>query len=698
MPTYHYTPKNWKTFAQGQSLEWVLTNGLGGYAGSTLINAHHRTHQGYLIGALHSPTERYLALSKISEALIITKVESDNAKSANSSAEQAFYNLDASAHKGEICADGCNFLTGFTYDGTVTWKYELPQAQVVITKRLCLAREENRCALLYEIENKSQFDAKLKLTPYFNFREHNANSRAEDLNFELSSTDNTLSLIPAIRTDVTINFFISEGSFSRRTKEQSFDADNALSFEQEQEVEGLDTHFVPYDIEVKIPANSTKELALTCEILTEGQPSALEGNEPSTEVVKALVYNTFGVVEAYFNRIQTNSPSPFCRQLIQAADAFIVQRQSTGTKTILAGLPWFTDWGRDTMIAFTGLTLCTGRFDEAAEILLTFAKYIKNGIVPNMFPDDGAEPLYNTVDASLWYFYAVDQYLKYVNTPKAYAFIEKEIYPALKEILAAYEGGTDNSIYMDSDCLIHAGSGLDQVTWMDVRVGEWVVTPRHGKPVEINALWYNALRVMQDLATRYNELSLAEHCRATAEQAQHSFNEKFWWQERNCLYDVVDESSFEEADDHLRPNQIYAVSLPYAILSPERQQAVVETVKEELFVGCGLRTLSVDHPDYQGAYVGALSKRDAAYHQGTAWGFLLGGFIDAYLKVNDYSPLAKERAKDMLAPIKEHLVNTGCIGQINEIFDGDGLHTPRGCYAQAWSVGEVLRIFNEYRL
>ena len=358
--------------------------------------------------------------------------------------------------------------------------------------------------------------------------------------------------------------------------------------------------------------------------------------------------------------------------------------------TVLAGLPWFTDWGRDTMIAFTGLTLCTKRFKEAEEILLTFARYIRHGIVPNMFPDDNMPPLYNTVDASLWYFYAVYQYLHYNPAAEAEAFVKEQIFPHLKEIISAYEKGTDFSIYMEDDGLIHAGSGLDQITWMDVRVGDWVATPRHGKPVEINALWYNALRIMESLCEKFDEDASAYRTRA--EQVKESFNAKFWDSANQCLFDVVDG---DEPDDHIRPNQVYAVSLPFSLLPEEQEKAVVALVEKELFVGCGLRSLAPDHPDYHGIYCGALAKRDAAYHQGTAWGFLLGGFFSAYMKVNHHSSSAAENAVRMLEPVRKHLTDSGCIGSISEIFVGDTPHNPRGGYAQAWSVGEVLRCYCE---
>lgn len=456
-----------------------------------------------------------------------------------------------------------------------------------------------------------------------------------------------------------------------------------LQTEVDNEVAGLDCHFTPFDIEIAVPANSSKRISLICDVIP-----------ASAGIVSRITPDTaFDIIDAQLKRVSkiiANSglKDDFGQALAVAADQFITQRESTGYSTVLAGLPWFTDWGRDTMIAFTGLTLCTGRFNEAHDILLTFAKYCHNGLIPNMFPDNGQKPLYNTADASLWYFYAVYKYLMYTGNSDDYDFIYKEIYPSLKEIISAYKNGTDFSIYMDEDYLIHAGSGLDQVTWMDVRVGDWVATPRHGKPVEINALWYNALCIMDFLSAKFGENDT--DYKLLSEKVRSSFIAKFWNPNAGCLYDVVDETP----DDSIRPNQIYAVSLPFTMLDHDMEKSIVNVVKNKLYVGCGLRSLDPEHKDYHPIYIGSLSKRDHAYHQGTAWGFLLGGFITAYVKVNGSDKKAADEALKLLEPVKDHLYHN-CIGSICEIFDGDSPHNGRGCYAQAWSVGEVLRCYFE---
>lgn len=667
MITYQYTQKDWTTFKEGIKREWAVTNGIGGYAGSSMIGAHSRTHQGYLIASLHAPIERYLVFSKINETATV------------GTSTVSFETSQHCASGKTVYTEGQKFLTSFIYDGSVHYTYETDNFS--FEKHITLKRNANVCAVSYEL-TAGDSDCTFTLTPLFNYREHSESSTPDTLRFDTFTEDRTFYLVPEKNKDIAIRFQTSEGTFSER--ETVYDIDMQLQIEVDLETDGLDCHYCPVDLSIAVPANTTKKVSILCSI---GDVNERPAPVSATEAFSILEENARCHAELFEKAGYHDS---FANQLVLASDQFLTYRESTKMMTVLAGLPWFTDWGRDTMIAFTGLTLCTKRFKEAEEILLTFARYIRHGIVPNMFPDDNMPPLYNTVDASLWYFYAVYQYLHYNPAAEAEAFVKEQIFPHLKEIISAYEKGTDFSIYMEDDELIHAGSGLDQITWMDVRVGDWVATPRHGKPVEINALWYNALRIMESLCEKFDEDASAYRTRA--EQVKESFNAKFWDSANQCLFDVVDG---DEPDDHIRPNQIYAVSLPFSLLPEEQEKAVVALVEKELFVGCGLRSLAPDHPDYHGIYCGALAKRDAAYHQGTAWGFLLGGFFSAYMKVNHHSSSAVENAVHMLEPVRKHLSDSGCIGSISEIFDGDTPHNPRGCYAQAWSVGEVLRCYCE---
>lgn len=667
MITYQYTQKDWTTFKEGIKREWAVTNGIGGYAGSSMIGAHSRTHQGYLIASLHAPIERYLVFSKINETATV------------GTSTVSFETSQHCASGKTVYTEGQKFLTSFIYDGSVHYTYETDNFS--FEKHITLKRNANVCAVSYEL-TAGDNDCTFTLTPLFNYREHSESSTPDTLRFDTFTEDRTFYLVPEKNKDIAIRFQTSEGTFSER--ETVYDIDMQLQIEVDLETDGLDCHYCPVDLSIAVPANTTKKVSILCSI---GDVNERPAPVSATEAFSILEKNARCHAELFEKAGYRDS---FANQLVLASDQFLTYRESTKMMTVLARLPWFTDWGRDTMIAFTGLTLCTKRFKEAEEILLTFARYIRHGIVPNMFPDDNMPPLYNTVDASLWYFYAVYQYLHYNPAAEAEAFVKEQIFPHLKEIISAYEKGTDFSIYMEDDGLIHAGSGLDQITWMDVRVGDWVATPRHGKPVEINALWYNALRIMESLCEKFDEDASAYRTRA--EQVKESFNAKFWDSANQCLFDVVDG---DEPDDHIRPNQVYAVSLPFSLLPEEQEKAVVALVEKELFVGCGLRSLAPDHPDYHGIYCGALAKRDAAYHQGTAWGFLLGGFFSAYMKVNHHSSSAAANAVRMLEPVRKHLTDSGCIGSISEIFDGDAPHNPRGCYAQAWSVGEVLRCYCE---
>ncbi len=724
MMTYTYDPSRWNTFEEGNSLEWVMTSGNGGYAGGSLIGARNRTHQGYLTAALNPPTERFVVLEQISEFISVGGTE---------------YDLETLQHRGKVYSEGQKYLKKVTYDGTIRFDYELgpvrtdaeslPECESGVcvftqTKHIALLRDENTVAVDYTFTNYSAEEAAVCLTPAFTFREHNTLKSAEDLKFTDLITGDTLSLIPHEKEDIRIDLSVSEGRFLELA--DKYDADVELQTEVDLETEGLTTSYIPYDIEILVAPGEKKHVSVICTVEqaeSETSKKPLRGEELLEAAVDRFVaagtaHKLIEGVREYYHSCEergravyrelskeTDIPEFFDR-LVLDADHFIAFRRSTGLKTVLAGLPWFTDWGRDTMIAFTGLTLCTGRFDDAREILLSFAKYERHGLIPNMFPDDGAEPLYNTADASLWYFIAVYNYIEYTekadpsNAENSVEFIRSSIYPVLIHILEAYEKGTDNSICMEPSGLIHAGSGLDQVTWMDVRVGDMVVTPRHGCPVEINALWYNALRIGSGLAKRFGDTDRAGYWTHLADRVESVFEKVFL--SNGYLYDVIDgytevegEHGFRytDCDDSFRPNQIFAVSLPFSPVSDDTARSIVDKVESELYVGVGLRSLSPDHPDYHGHYRGALEKRDLAYHQGTAWGYLLGAYIDAVIKVHRQDADLSNRLQALFEPVIAHLSEANCIGGFCEVFEGDAPHTGRGCYTQAWSTAEILRAY-----
>jgi predicted glycogen debranching enzyme len=367
--------------------------------------------------------------------------------------------------------------------------------------------------------------------------------------------------------------------------------------------------------------------------------------------------------------------------LERAAAQFVVQRGSG--KTIIAGYHWFSDWGRDTMIALPGLTLTTGRHPIARQILQEFASVMDQGMLPNRFPDSGDIPEYNTVDATLWFFEAARAY---AEASGDYAFVRDTLYPRFKEAIEWHLRGTRYGIRVDSDGLLACGVPGVQLTWMDAKIGDWVVTPRHGKPVEIQALWYNALRITEDLARRFDDTGYQAFVRELADQARESFGAQFWNADASCLYDVV---QGDQRDSSIRPNQIYAVSLPYAIVCPDKARMVVDTVERELLTPMGLRSLSPRDPNYRGRYEGDGAARDSIYHQGTVWPYLVGAFVDAYLKV--HGAAGRLRAVEILDHLRDAMRSYG-LGQLAEIADGDAPHTPRGCIAQAWSIAELLRV------
>lgn len=660
MKAYHLNKDALTPMSVGVQKEWVLTNGIGGYAGSSVTGAHARKHHGYLIASLHPPVERFVILSKINERLIRSSEEMDF------TVEQYLADDGSTAYR-----EGIEYLHSFTYDGLVHFTTKAPE--FTMTKTLAFEHGKNTIAISYDIQNDGAA-ATLVLTPLFNYRVHHDASTVDTLKFDTTYEQPEIRLVPQQNKDITIRLFTDDGTVV--PCEEKYTTGMQLQKELDVESDALDDNYTPYQIEFPLDAGCRKKISIVCTI-----EDAYEKDAFATAAAEMARFDALEKKAGYHDEL--------AETLTIAADHFLAYRQSTGLMTVLAGLPWFTDWGRDTMIALTGLTLATGRYQDARDILTTFARYVHHGMVPNMFPDEGTAPLYNTADASMWYFYAVGKYLEYTGTPEDYAFVQKTIYPKLKEIIAAYEHGTDFSIYMEEDGLIHAGSGLDQVTWMDVRVGDWVATPRHGKPVEINALWYHALCLMEEWATRFGEDG--SHYAALAAHAKESFTKEFWNEKDGCLYDVVDGL---EGDATLRPNQIYAVSLPHRMLDADKEKKIVDKVYEKLYAKTGLRSLSPDDKEYHPTYEGCLDKRDHAYHQGTSWGFLLGGFLTAYVHVYGTSKEVITRVDAMLDATREQFYH-GCIGSIAEIFDGNEPHTSRGCYAQAWSVGEILRAYTE---
>jgi len=628
--------------------EWVLGNGLGGFSAGSIINAAFRKQHGYLIAAKKAPINRYLILTRTEE--ICTIAGSD-------------YPLSSQKYSDHF-QRGDQYLESFSLDEVVTYRYHVKGLS--LEKTIAPHYGHNTVAITYTIKTGAD-PAQITITPLFNHRPHSDISTPESLHFHTKISENTLLLVPESDPKTEITFQASLGTFV--ANETAIAAGFYYDFEAATGDARTDAHFKPYAVVLDLAEKSEIKVGFVC--TTEKLPDL-----SAEKIIAEYRAHAKKLVK------QAGYEDDFTNRLVLATDSFVCWRESTQKHTILAGLPWFTDWGRDTMISFEGITLTTKRFAEAKEILESFAKYAKNGLIPNMFPDDGQQPYYNTADASLWYIHAVDRYLQYTGD---YESVQTSLYPCMKSIVEHYKNGTDFSIRMDRDGLIMAGSGLDQVTWMDVRVGEEVITPRHGKPVEINALWYNALRIMAKLAKRYHEDCLKYGLMAN--KVKIKFNDKFWNRTTQCLYDVVDKN-----DASIRPNQLFAISLPYSPLSKWRARKVLNVVTNDLYDTYGIRTLSPTDPRFKAVYAGSLDQRDHAYHMGTAWAYLMGAYVDALLKVNDHSEAARKQAKKVLLNFDTHL-HQGCLNGIAEIFDGFHGTLSRGCYSQAWSVAEVLRAY-----
>jgi len=648
-----YGKSSWRTFEQGIQKEWLLTNGIGGFASSTIIGANTRRYHGLLVASLKPPVNRHLILSKIDESVTV----------GDQSYDLFSYEVPGFVMK------GYHHMEGFEREPLPKYTYRV--GEVYIEKTVSMIYGENTVAIVYCVRS-GQEDVNLRLTPLVNFRDYHYSSKKEYLNFEKTVVGEDLINLKPQYYDLDISLFCSEGGFKSIDYSWFYNMDYAI--ERERGLGSTEDHYIPGYFDINIKPNQEKYITVIATVekeikLKNGQKIIANEINRLDSLVKKAGYD-----------------DEFSKTLVKSADNFIVHRQSTNSKTIIAGYPWFTDWGRDTMIAFSGITLATKRFDDAKDILYTFSKYVKDGLIPNMFPDAGNEPPYNSVDAPMWYFEAVNKYIKYTND---YSFVKDNIYDGLKQIITCFEKGTRFDIKMDEDFLITAGNEHTQLTWMDAKVGDWVVTPRHGKAVEINALWYNALRIMAVLSKYYGEND--KHYIDLAKKVKKSFETNFWNDSKKCLYDCLT-SNYK--DDKVRPNQIIAISVSYPVIEGEMAKKVVNKVHNELYTANGLRSLSPKCKEYVGIYVGDQYRRDGAYHQGTVWTWPLGHFITAYLRSNKYSSFAKETAMKFIEYIKDHLEDA-CIGSISEIFDGDEPLIPRGCFAQAWSVSEILRVYVE---
>jgi predicted glycogen debranching enzyme len=672
LPAINITQEALSRFDEALQKEWLVTNGLGGYASSTVLGVNTRKYHGLLVAALHPPGDRTVCLAKLDEEAYV---------GGNT------YSLGANEFHGKIFPQGYRLLREFSVAPFPGYSYSVQGVEVA--KTIFMPKGKNVVAVVYKVLNGNGSDVKFKIFPLLTCRHfHSVVDRRTDP-LDLSQHQNGAEVNVTFNAQqATITARATKGAFIEKTNW----IDRLYYREEDRRGESnTDDCYQPGYFEIPLSSEQKAEFAIIAAANGRNEESMenFEGFGTSLHDVENLLkweleQRGSSLAEFYGSHKETPM-SDWLSWILLATDAFIV-RGASNRRSVIAGYFWFEPWGRDTFISLPGLTLVTGRFGDARKILSDFMEHSRQGLIPNFVQDESGEAAYNTVDATLWYINAVLQYLKYTGDFK---FIQERLWKNLKAIVDNHEKGTAFGIRVDSDGLLAHGPRL---TWMDAEVDGVGVTPREGKAVEIQALWYNVLRTMQLLANRFEDKSLAERYAEMALKARTSFNKKFWNDEKNCLFDVVD----SRTDAALRPNQIIAAALDFTMLSSVKNEQVVEVVHRELLTPCGLRTLPCSDPGYKGTYGGDRKNRNQAYHNGSVWPWLLGPFTTAFLKAKGYGSQTLEYAlKSLILPLIARQISQAGLGTISEVFDGDPPHTPGGCIAQAWSVAEPLRAYVE---
>ena len=651
--------------ALAESREWLVTNGIGGFASGTIAGMLTRRYHGLLMAALEPPLGRTLLLAKVDETVEYEGIYPESGR---------FYPLYVNKWaNGTVEPNGHQVINRFHLEGTTpVWTFAFGNA--LLEKRIWMQPEANSTYIQYKLI-RATGPLKMEAKAFINYRDYHSTTIMNDWALQTEELDNGLCF--QVHDEARPFYLLSDKM--EMTPQSDWYEDFHLS------------------VEAYRGQNDVEEdhlyAALLRAVLRPGESLTLVAStEPSPTLDGAAAYAERQAHEnELLDRARKVHPVALpeaVEQLVLAADQFVVKRptaRDANGRSVIAGYPWFSDWGRDTMIALPGLTLTTGRPEIAASILRTYAQFVDQGMLPNRFPDAGERPEYNTVDATLWYFEALRAY----HAETGDEALVQELFPVLQEVILWHKRGTRYNIQMDeTDGLIFAGEEGVQLTWMDAKVDNWVVTSRIGKPVEINALWYNALCITADFAELLGKD--ATEYQALAKKVQVGFS-RFWNDEMGYCYDVIDGPDADELDGSLRPNQLFAISLPHSPLTPEQQRSTVDACGRHLVTAHGLRSLSSDDEAYIGHYGGDRYKRDGAYHQGTVWGWLIGPFVSAYLRVyND-----KAAARSYLESLLQHHIRAHAVGSLSEIFDGDAPFTPRGCVAQAWTVAEVLRSWQQ---
>lgn len=662
---------------KGLKKEWLVTNGLGGFASSTIIGANTRKYHGLLIAPLTPPARRYLILSKLDESIQI---------------EGNKYDLYTNVGENYI-SQGYKYQVSFEKDNFPTYRYEIQGVE--ISKTICMERGKEVVGVYYKIKNADK-TSKLTIAPIVNFRDFHTMSNDHTFDVKQIINGQKVKLIIDKRADFPVYMNLSEGQYIKHENDMYRDM-----FYIEEEKRGFypkENHSVTGVYEVELKPNEEKDISFVC---------GFEENIEEINLKDTLnkeIQRTDKLIEKTELLKETSEmskeKSELFKELIKATDQFIVYRPSFGLHTVIAGYPWFLDWGRDSLIAFEGLLLKTKRYDIAKEIILTMTRDIKYGLVPNGYSGFDNRPLYNSVDSSLLLF---EQIQKYINYTGDYEFVKENLYEKLEKVIENYIKGIDidnNNIYLDEDYLISSGTENTQNTWMDAKYGDFAATPRNGKAVEINSLWYNSLMIMADLTDKVGKKENVKKYKDLAKKCKKAFNEKFYNTKRKCLYDVLE-------DKKIRPNQLFALSLTYPVIEPNSEKAynILNVVEKKLLNNYGLKSLAKGEPNYIEVYEGDSFKRDMSYHQGITWTWLLGLYYDSLKNMIKFEK--RKTYKKELEDKLEKFINTtiktfgkeieerGCVGSIAEIYDSRKPYEPKGAIAQAWSVAEILRIVTD---
>lgn len=675
LPSIRFNREKLAQFEDAIKTEWIVTNGLGGYSSSTVLGINTRKYHGLLVAAFHPPGNRRICLAKLDEEVSI---------------RNNTYPLGAHEFQNGIFPQGHLSLKEFSVSPFPKFIYNVQDVE--IQKTVFMPYEKNAVVIAYNVLNKNASDAKVRVFPLINWRHFHTVTDRWKISWDfLQNQENK---------EVDLRFSIPQSVLMMKTTSGKYYASGKWLekiYYREEAARGESCQEDCYQIgyfEVSVKANQKEDFAITAVVdKNEADSRKILYEIPDTMYdMEALLEHEIkrreNLLEKFYELHREIPANDWLNLIVLATDMFLVRGIGESRRAIIAGYHWFDVWGRDTFVSLPGLTLVTGRFEDAREIFLTFKRHLKDGLIPNFVPDQVGQPAaYNTVDATLWFVNAVLQYLEYTGDFK---FVQEQLWETLKAIIERHVKGTAFSIRMDSDGLLSHGS---QLTWMDAAADGQPVTPRAGKAVEIQALWYNALKIVELLAKRFAESAEAERYELLAGKAKESFVRQFWNAEKNCLSDVINEAG---KDCSLRPNQIVAVALDFTMLDSVRNEKIVDFVHRELLTPYGLRTLARNDPKYVGVYAGDRQNRDKAYHNGVVWPWLQGLFTTAFLKAKGYAEYRCEYAlQHFLMPLFSEQLHKAGLGAINEIFDGEQPRMPRGCIAQAWSIAEPLRAYVE---